>query len=145
MEEVWVDVLRKDGSKAAHGALFINDADPVVFLYKKDPLRGVLYNQVLRGSERLTELETTIVAEPYYMSGSSRKAVSRSYTWTMNGKEIAPQGDDPSIITLRQNSSQSGSADLSFSIQSTNPSQLLQNANAMVTLVFGTGGNSFGL
>jgi hypothetical protein len=142
-EEVVVNVLRKDGSKAAKGVVFIPDNNPLVLFYKKDPLRGMLYDHALTGNERLTETETTIVAEPYYISGRSRKSVSNEYSWTLNGESVAPQGNDPAVITLRQNSGQTGSVTLAFSVRNTDVSKLLQTAQASVVLLFGAQNSNF--
>jgi hypothetical protein len=140
---VVVNVLRKDGSKAAKGVVFIPDNNPLVLFYKKDPLRGMLYDHALTGNERLTETETTIVAEPYYISGRSRKSVSNEYSWTLNGESVAPQGNDPAVITLRQNSGQTGSVTLAFSVRNTDVSKLLQTAQASVVLLFGAQNSNF--
>lgn len=142
-EEVGVDVIRKDGSKAASQVILIKDESPKILFYKKDPLRGVLYDSVLGENTKITETETTIVAEPYYVSGNSRNNPSFMYAWMLNDKEIAPQGSDPAVLTLRQTGAQSGNASLSFSIQNTNVKMLLQEAQARITLLLGTQNSGF--
>lgn len=145
-ESIGVDVIRSDGSKAGRGDVTIPATSPLVLFYKKDPLRGMLYERALRGNVRLSEQETSIVAEPYYIVGNNRTQSGFTYAWTLNGKNVEPQGSDKGVITLRQTGGQSGTALLSFSIQSTNLKQLLQHATASLQLVLSEGSNNiFGL
>jgi len=136
-EQVLVDVLRRDGSKAGQGFVEIADTDPKILFYKKDPLRGTLYATALINQATLDDTETTIVAEPFYMSGTSRNQKSFTYEWLINDKPIAPQGKDPAVLTLRQTSAQTGSANLQFAIQNTDSSRLLQQASAALMLILG--------
>ena len=145
-EIIGVDVLRADGSKAGRGDVLIPTTPPRALFYKKDPLRGVLYEKALRESFQLSEQETTFVAEPYYIAGRSRGSGEFIYEWTLNGLSIDPQGEDKSTITLRQEGSQSGRATLSFSMQNTNLKKLLQQTSATLQLILSGGSNNlFGL
>jgi hypothetical protein len=134
-EEVSVDILRRDGSKAAQGYTVVHDENPVVLLYKKDPLRGTLYNQALSGDVPLVDTETTIIAEPYFMSGTSRSSKDLAYEWQLNGAVVQPQGNDPSVLTLRRVGNESGNATLTLSLQNMDKSKLLQQANATLNII----------
>ena len=136
-QTVAVDVLRSNGIRAAHAEMTVPKSDAVVRLYKSDPLRGVLYNQAFINTARLTDTETTLLAEPYFISGTSREPSLVVYTWTLNDSAIEPQGKQRSLITLRQSNGQNGVAKLSLQIQNADLRRLLQQAHTDITLVFG--------
>lgn len=140
-ELVGVTVLRRDGSQAAASAIRIPATAPLARLYRADELRGVRYERALAGEEPLTTTETTIVAEPYFLSGGARMQTGFTYSWLLNGKDVAPQGEDRTIITLRQQGGE-GRATLEFSVEGNAYSKLLQRAGAALTFVLGDGRSS---
>jgi hypothetical protein len=137
-ELVGVTVLRRDGSEAAAAAIRIPATAPLARLYRADELRGVRYERALAGEEPLTTTETTIVAEPYFLSGNARMQPGFTYAWSLNGKEVEPQGEDRTVITLRQQGGE-GRATLEFSVESNAYSKLLQSAGAALIFVLGDG------
>lgn len=140
-ELVGVTVLRRDGTQAAATAVRIPATAPLVRFYRADELRGVRYERALAGEEPLTTTETTVVAEPYFLSGSGRMQEGFLYSWHLNGSEVEPQGDDKTVITLRQQGGE-GQALLEFSVQSNSYTKLLQSASAALIFVLGGGGSS---
>lgn len=134
---VTVDVLRENGLKAAHAELVIPKNSPVIRFYKSDPLRGILYKNAMLGSVKLTNTETTIQAEPYFISGSTRESTYVLYTWTLNNEGIEPQSADKSAVTLRQTTGQSGHGVLSLEVQNADLRRLLQHATEELKVFFG--------
>lgn len=134
---VAVDVLRENGIRAAHAELVIPKSSPMVRFYKSDPLRGVLYKGAYTDSVRLTDTETTLQAEPYFISGTTRESALVIYTWTLNNNTIEPQSADRSAVTLRQTVGQSGYATLSLQVQNADLRRLLQHASEELKIFFG--------
>ncbi len=136
-QDIAVDILRSNGLRSAHAEITIPAEAPQLLLYKNDPLRGTLYNQALTGTVQLTDTETTILAEPYFLSGGVRQPNLVLYEWALNDNDITPQAKDQYLVTLRQSAGQSGQAKLTASMQNSNLKRLLQNATAELYLVFG--------
>lgn len=134
---VTVDVLRENGLKAAHAEIVIPRNSPVVRFYKSDPLRGILYKSAFVDSVKLTDTETTIQAEPYFISGTTRESTYVLYTWTLNNEGIEPQSADKSAVTLRQTTGQSGYGVLSLEVQNADLRRLLQHATGELKVFFG--------
>ena len=141
-ETVSVTVLRRDGTKAASSRIVIPATSPLVRFYKVDPLRGTRYERSLIGDVSLTDTETTIVAEPYFISGSTKTSTDFANLWRLNGADVTPEGRDRSVITLRQQGATNGNAQLEFSIQNTSYEKLLQNASAAINLVLSSNTSS---
>lgn len=137
-QTVAVDVLRQNGLRAAHAEIVIPRTSPIIRLYKKDPLRGIMYSEAYSGNVRLPDTETTFQAEPYFISGKSREPERVVYTWALNDEPIEPPGSERSVVTLRQTAGQSGSARLSVSVQNADLRRLLQQATEEIRLLFGS-------
>jgi len=73
-------------NKVAHGEITIPATDPVVLLYNRDPLRGVLYDAALPSAISLNAKEITIQAQPYFFSNKSVRSGTVTYNWTLNGE-----------------------------------------------------------
>lgn len=141
-EEVGVEVLRRDGSKAAAATKIIGATTPFIRFYKVDPLRGTRYERNLAGQVTLTETETTVVAEPYFISGAPKNGTGFIRSWRLNGVEVQPEGRDQSVITLRQQGASGGSASLEFSVQYDSYKKLLQNASGAIELLLSSNSGS---
>lgn len=141
MEDVGVTVVRSDGSLAAASAIRIPATPPLVRFYRVDELRGTRYERSLSGEVQLTTTETTLVAEPYFISGTERTPEGFSSRWLLNNTEVVPQGTDRSMITLRQQGA-TGTALLEYAIESSSYERLLQSAAATIMLVLGERGAS---
>ena len=137
-EAVSVEVLRSGGIVAARGEILIEGEDPVLLLYKHDPLRGMLYHAALTKSVTLSDTETSIQAEPYFISGDTRRTPYTIFTWGLNDREVTPDAKDPTRLTLRQSNGEEGSARLSLELQNADLTKLLQRASASLTILFGT-------
>lgn len=135
-EVVGVDVFW-GATKVAQGGITIPITQPLVLLYNRDPLRGVLYDTALPPAITLLGKEITIQAEPYFFSNMSRNSGSLSYLWTLNGSETIGPNTSQGILTLRQTGEGSGNAALSVSVKNNDTERLVQEASTNLQIVFG--------
>lgn len=141
-ETVAVEVFA--GTTAAgRGEITIPAATPMLVLYNKDPLRGILYDLALGAQARLGAKEATVRAEPYYFSRESARRGSLVFSWLLNGNDAAGPATAGGELTLRQTGSGEGSADLSVTLQNTEDTKLLQAAETSLTIKFGQSENAF--
>lgn len=124
-------------TKVARGEITIPATQPLVLLYSRDPLRGVLYDTALPQAIALLGKEITLQAEPYFFSSTSKNNRSLSYVWTLNGSETTGPDTSRGILTLRQTGGGSGSAALSVSVKDNDTERLIQEASTNLQIVFG--------
>lgn len=131
---ITVTVTTQDRSVVAEATVLISPSDPILRVYRNDPLLGPLYGTALPESVTLAGAEETFRAVPYYFS--EKPAV----TWTVNNTT----GDTDEDITVRATGGGSGTALVNVSASSPNA---LQSAAAGFSVKFGedTGFNFFGL
>jgi hypothetical protein len=118
--------------------------DAELFIYQKDPLRGVLYDQALPANVSLIDPEVTLQAQPYYFSKDSVSGGAAAYAWTLNGAPTSGPDSARGLLTLRQAGSGEGDAVLGVSFQNNDPSKFVQTARTAVRLFFNTQGASAG-
>lgn len=133
---VSVVVRSQNGSLAGGASLSLTPAEPILRVYKNDPLLGILFDHALSGTYQIADTEATLYGVPYsfpLLHGAPR------LQWFLNG-EGAQTGNS---ITLRPSGSGEGSASLSVSA-STGAGA---TATAELPLSFSTGksSNFFGL
>ncbi len=146
-ENIGVDVYLGT-SLVAKGSVVIPVTQPQLLLYERDALRGVLYDAALPQGISLAKKEITISAQPYYFSNSSLKTGALQYSWMLNTDEITGPDSAKGLLTLRQTGSGQGGATLSATLQNNASDQLVQSAEAILTILFGgqtTSGPLFGL
>jgi hypothetical protein len=135
-EDILVNVLTKDGTRVGQASIFIPASDPLIRLYQRSPLRGILYERALFGVIDLVEEEVAIVAEPYFFSGNTRSNETFQYEWRLDGNPVA-QDNTSAILTLRNQQAGEGEALLSVSVQNTVVTRLLQAAETRIGFMFG--------
>jgi ribosomal protein L31 len=128
-----VTVSTQDRSIVAETSTTIAPADPMVRLYRSDPLLGPWYQTALPETLELAGDEETFRAVPYHFSAPPAIA------WTLNG-DPADTGSD---ITVRAAGSEAGTAVLTASAKS----PLSQDTTDSVRITFGAPGilSIFGL
>ena len=134
-EEIDVNVLTKDGTRAGRGTLFVPTVDPVIRFYERNPLQGIVYERSLAGGATFASDEFTVVAEPYFFSGTSRAAAALSYEWRLDGNPIA-EDNISGVLTFRNERGEAGEALVTVSVQNKVRSRLLQAAEAKLPLLF---------
>ena len=85
--KVEVDVFSQNNLLSAYSAIEIPVRQPQVVVYEHHPLMGILYNRAIT-SKKLTETETSFVAEPFFFSLDTREDPNISYTWKVDGREL---------------------------------------------------------
>lgn len=132
----------------AEGGISVPATTPVVRLYERDALRGTLTDAALPAGISLAKKEITIAAQPYFFARAAADSGALSYTWTLDGNEIAGPDSGKGVLTLRQTGSGEGQGQLALDIQNNQSDQLVQAAHALLVIVFGgstPGSSLFGL
>lgn len=132
----------------AQGSITIPASEPQVRLYERNALRGILYDVALPGGIELAGKEITIAAQPYYFSNTALRGGALEYAWALDGNEITGPDSAKGILTLRQAGGGAGRANLSATLQNNAQDQLVQSAEAFLTILFGvqsSSGSLFGL
>lgn len=135
-------------SLVAQGAVAIPATQPQLRLYERNALRGILYDAALPQGIALSDKEITIAAQPYYFSNTALRAGALQYAWTLDGNDITGPDSARGILTLRQTGGGAGQSTLAATLQNNINDQLVQSADALITILFGqqaSGGSLFGL
>jgi len=134
-------------SKVGYGEVFIPTTVPQILIYDKDPLRGLLLDTALPSALSLSAKEFTIQAVPYYFANQSINSGASTYAWTLNDEDTTGPNASRGMLTLRQTGSGTGSATIGVTMQNSDPSMLVQAAQAAIQIVFGqsAGASLFGL
>jgi hypothetical protein len=145
-EDITVDVYFGQ-TLVGRGGIAIPAADPQVVLYERDALRGALYDLALPPAFNLNAKEITVLAQPYSFARSSLTDGSLEYAWTLNDNDIAGPDSARGLLTLRQTGAGVGSAELQVSLQNNSTDQLVQSAQAAVSILLGqaSSGSLFGI
>lgn len=97
---ITVTVSSQDQSVVAESGVIIAPANPLVRVYRNDPLLGPLYSTALPRQIRLLDTEESFRVVPYFFSGNP------SITWTVNNTTSDTDRD----ITLRSSGGGGGTA-----------------------------------
>jgi len=119
-----VTVTTQDSAIVAHAQSVISPIDPVIRIYRNDPLLGPLFDTALTNSITMLSDEETYRAVPYHFSSVP------ALTWQVNS---VASGGDPDI-TVRSSGTGAGSALLSVSAKG---NELFQSADTSLTVRFG--------
>lgn len=123
---VTVSVQNQDGSVTGGASLPLKTTEPLVRIYKKDPLLGIRFDEAVTGEVPLEEAEVSFYGVPYSFPLAGEVP---SLSWTLNGS-TAKEG---STITLRPSGEGRGTATIGFEAVSG-----LLRANSRFSLVFGS-------
>ncbi len=129
--DITVTVSTQDKTLAAQESAFVSPVDPVIRIYRNDPLEGIDFSKALSGTLPLMGDEETFRAFPFFYS------LAPQITWTLNGTK---SGTDPDL-TVRTTGASAGSAVVGASAQ--DPSAL-NNGETRFTVQFG-GSRSTGI
>ena len=121
---ITVTVTNADKSLVAQATTLISPVDPVIRMYRNDPLAGVDFSSALSGSFVLPSDEETFRAVPYYYASSPTLA------WTLNGTDSGSDAD----LTVRTTGATKGTALLGVRAAVVG---LLNNTEARLTVQFG--------
>ena len=133
---VSVTVQSQNGSLVGGASISLTAQEPVVRMYKNDPLLGIRFNHALSGSYAIAGSETTFYAAPFSLPITGGTPLIQ---WFLDGA-AAQTGNS---ITLRPAGSGQGNSSLSLVASAGNSATASMN----LLLSFGTqsGFNFFGL
>ena len=132
-ESVAVDVYF--GSlKVGRGELTIPAAQPQIYFYNKDALRGIVWDQAVPSAIALNANEITLFAQPYYFANNGQW----SWNWILGTSTFTGPDTSRGLVTLVLKDGTRGSTVLSAALQNLSGTQLVQSAQAAVSIVIGT-------
>lgn len=105
--DVSVSVQSQDGSVASGASLSLTAEEPIVRIYRNDPLLGVMFDRAISNSYDITSAESSLYGAAYSFPASAGAPLIK---WFLNGA-LAQTG---SMITLRPTGSGKGNASLSL-------------------------------
>ena len=123
-----VTVTSPDNTMVAKADTTISPVDPLVLIYRDDPLLGPLYDNALTDSYSMIGTEDTYMGVPYYFSGTP------SLDWTVNGTNSGTAPD----ITVRSIGTGTGTAQIALTANDTTSSL---TANSTLSVLFGQKGS----
>ena len=121
---VSVTVTTQDNAVVAYAQTTVAPVDPIIRIYRNDPLLGPLFDLAYSGNVTMNTEEETFRAIPYYFAGNP------SLVWRVNSVESGTERD----ITVRSTGTGIGSAILSAQADG---SALFQSAESSLTVRFG--------
>jgi hypothetical protein len=127
-ERLKLTVKHLDSGAGTEREVLVNIVSPKLLLYAGSPLQGVRYEEALGKAVSLDEQETTLRAEPFFVSNEDLSNGSASLTWKQNGKTI------PSLfrsVTL-QRSEGGGASRIDATFE--NPARILQSVRNSLTI-----------
>lgn len=104
-----------DGAKEGYGRATISSVEPMLELYEKHPLFGVMYNSSLSDATAIPDTEMTFSAVPYFAEADSADDPRLNYSWAVNGNDVATDEQKRSEITVNADKSD-GLAQIALSI-----------------------------
>ncbi|MEN9649159.1 MAG: hypothetical protein RL094_126 [Candidatus Parcubacteria bacterium] len=115
------------------GGVTLEETDPQTALYENHPLYGMLFNKAITGTYFLYKSEAQMGVFPYYFSTTNKNSFV-NYAWRLNELPIqAPSYE--TLMTFRKNEGQSGVADVSVALSSSE--KILQASQANFSIFFG--------
>lgn len=114
---ITVTVTSQDQSVVAEAAVTVSPGDPLVRVYRRDPLLGPLFGTALGSEFTLKDTEETFRAVPYFFP--DRPAI----VWQVNGT----QSDSDENITVRASGAGGGSALLGVLARSSTSSRTAES------------------
>jgi len=127
----WDTLETVGGSVHTERRASISVAKPIVRLYERDQLLGILFERALSGTFALRREETTVEAFPFFFSTRARDA-GLSYEWRLGGARLEGK-TDPSVL-LRQVGA-TGQTNLSVNVSGFDT--VLESAKSSVGIDFG--------
>lgn len=125
--DITVTVATQDQSIVAEARTVVSPVDPILRLYRADPLLGPLFETALSGTYALAGDEETFRAVPYFFADTP------AFVWTLNGATSGSARD----LTVRATGRSAGSAGLSLSARH---GDTFQNASTDLRVRFGQAG-----
>ncbi len=124
---ITVTATTQDQSVVAQASTLVSPVDPVVRIYRNDPLLGPDFGNALSGTVSLKGAEDAFRMVPYFFSSLP------SITWSVNGTV----NETSNVITLRATGGGAGTASVNAAARN---SSTFQSAEAPLSVRFGEEG-----
>lgn len=126
-----VDVYNSNGVVVAHESKIIPIAEPELYFYERNPLRG-LSTQAMLDPHLFIGEEMSVRGEAYFMDKDL--FTQDGFTeWKIDGKKVEPSSADGQEVTIRKEKN-TGSSRLTFHMR--NMRELLQGIEDTITIRF---------
>ncbi|MDP3989448.1 MAG: hypothetical protein Q8P93_04405 [bacterium] len=109
----------------------ISSVSPEVLYYHEHPTLGTMRGSPIT-TTRFTDEEVTVRAEPFFFSYND----SLDLSWSVDGNNVLPDGNDPYLVTVRRANDQPAEALIDLLIENT--TSVLQRARSSFVLLFGS-------
>jgi hypothetical protein len=86
-KNISVTIYDKNNTLLGNKSISVNFIDPIVLIYKKDPLTSLKGTFPIKVG-RVKEEETNFISEPYFFSKSTFKNKELNYKWVVDGSLI---------------------------------------------------------
>lgn len=131
-----VTVSTLDGSIVASKSLAISPSNALIRLVRVDGLAGPDQNNPIGSAYQLTDPEITLRAEGFYFPTSHVNKPGLTYRFGLNGKAAVTNDNAPALLTLRNDGTVSGLANISAQIS--DPFDNMISAVQNLSLSFGS-------
>lgn len=133
LKDFTVNLQVKDPSGEVRSVkkIIIPVTHPKVLLYEDSPLVGIRHDSALGTDVGIYGKESTLVAEPFYISAPTRTNSILEYTWSVADATYT----NPGNLTFSPEGSASGTSYLNLVIKNTK--YWLQNGHSSITINFG--------
>jgi len=141
-----VEVSTQDKTQVARSAILVKTANPIIALYKNDPLTGVQYNNSIAPNQTISETsQLEIQAIPYFMSVSNVNDNVLNYSWYVNNTKVSSVQNLPSLLSIQLSTTKSVATNIQVVVE--HALHLLQTGrnNFNITFSGNTGNSLFGL
>lgn len=129
---VMVTVTNPDNSLVGEASVTVAASDPVVRIYRNDPLLGPDFDTAISGKFSMPDAEATFRSVAYFF------AIPPTFAWSVNGSASGADKD----LTVRATGNGKGTAQLRLSADERSH---YQSAETRVSVEFGAGKGGFGI
>ena len=132
--KVEVEVTTTDSSGFGYASSDMAPIEPLVILYKKDPIYGLELQKILQNTLSLTDSkEIMVVGVPLFFNKTNFDRNELTYKWSINGITIENESYQSTQV-FRQKEGVAGTSRIGLSIE--NPSKILQYSTTAFNLMF---------
>ena len=130
---VSVEVTSINGTLQAVDSVYIEQSEPEIIIYEKNPVYGTMFEKAIKGDFLLDREEIELSAVPYFFDTYSKNNTHLTYTWLMNGQDTNNNPSQQSLVFRNEDGSQ-GTASVEVLVD--HIQNILQSGEAQVTLDF---------
>ncbi len=133
---ITVSVTSADKTIGAERSATIGITNPPVRLYIEHPLYGTMYHNALNAESRVSDVEMSFAAVPYFAQASSPNDPQFSYVWRVNRTTIQPNTERPNTITINAGA---GGGEAKVELALTHKKNYQLDAKGAWNVLFGSG------